>query len=29
LSVFMELYLKYKNDKDSDLVVPPSMVHLK
>ncbi len=29
LSVFMELYFKYKNDKHSDLVVPPSMVHLK
>ena len=29
LNAFLELYLNYKNNKDSDLVVPPSMVHLK
>ncbi len=29
LEAFMSLYFKYKNNKDSDLVVPPSMVHLK
>ena len=29
LNAFLELYLNYKNNKDSDLVVAPSMVHLK
>lgn len=29
LDAFMSLYFKYKSDKHSDLVVPPSMVHLK